>query len=393
MAQEDYVIADQTGVSFLADLNNTLAAIVSNNSGATEPTTMYAYQLWADTNAGILKQRNSANNAWINILTLAGIKSSDIRNTAAGGIAATTVQAALNELDTDKAALAGADFTGPVKSTSGAFNLVTNTALSDAADTLTAAQLIGGEFTITPTAARIQTLDTATNIISALSGSVDNSNFEFTIVNLAAFDVTVATASGVTLVGSMVVNNGSANFRIRRTSSSSVSVTRLETVSSSSGINLQTPVATTSGTSIDFIDIPSGAKRFTFTLNGVSTNGSSNYIIQLGDAGGFETSGFLGAMIRFGNSPDNHANTSGHNFVNPSADKFYYGQVTFQLSSSAAFTWSGSSNTSMQDASANFSAISSSSKALSAELTQIRITTAGGSDTFDAGSVTLSLEF
>ena len=112
MAQEDYVIADQTGVSFLSDLNDTLAAIVSNNSGATEPATMYAYMFWADTTAGILKHRNAANNAWINVFTLVGIKASDIRNTAAGTIAATTVQAALNELDTEKAALAGATFTG-----------------------------------------------------------------------------------------------------------------------------------------------------------------------------------------------------------------------------------------------------------------------------------------
>jgi hypothetical protein len=66
MAQEDYVIEDQTGVSFLGDLNNTLEAIVSNNSGATQPTLMYPYQWWADTTSGILKQRNTANNAWIN---------------------------------------------------------------------------------------------------------------------------------------------------------------------------------------------------------------------------------------------------------------------------------------------------------------------------------------
>jgi len=112
MAQEDYVIADQAGVSFLADLNNTLAAIVSNNSGATEPTTMYAYQLWADTNAGILKQRNSTNNAWIDILRLTGITSVDIRNAPAGGIGAFNVQAALNELDTDKYAKAGGTMTG-----------------------------------------------------------------------------------------------------------------------------------------------------------------------------------------------------------------------------------------------------------------------------------------
>jgi len=228
MAQEDYVIADQTGVSFLADLNNTLAAIVSNNSGATEPATMYAYQMWADTNAGILKQRNSANNAWINILTLAGIKSSDIRNTPAGSIAATTVQAALNELDTEKAALAGATFTGPATSLAGDFNLVSNAALSDAAATLTVTALINGEFTITPTVARILTLDTAANIISALSGSINGSNFKFTIVNLAAFDVTLATASGLTLVGNMIVNNGSATFRVRRLSGTTVSVTRLD---------------------------------------------------------------------------------------------------------------------------------------------------------------------
>ena len=65
MAQQDYVIADQTGVSFLADVNLNLAAIVSNNSGATEPATKYAYQWWADTTSGILKQRNAANSAWI----------------------------------------------------------------------------------------------------------------------------------------------------------------------------------------------------------------------------------------------------------------------------------------------------------------------------------------
>tara|TARA_R110000803_G_scaffold1708_5_gene5541 strand:+ start:4330 stop:5544 length:1215 start_codon:yes stop_codon:yes gene_type:complete len=125
----------------------------------------------------------------------------------------------------------GGALTGQATSTAGDFNLVVNTALSDAAATLTAAQLIGGEFTITPTVSRIQTLDTAANIISSLSGSQDGSNFTFTVVNLAAFDVTIATAAGVTLVGNMVVNNGNALFRVRRLSASTVSVTRLETIS------------------------------------------------------------------------------------------------------------------------------------------------------------------
>jgi len=71
MAQHDYVIANQSGAAFRADLNNGLAAIVSQNSGSSQPSTTYAYQWWADTTTGLLKQRNAANNAWITIGTLA----------------------------------------------------------------------------------------------------------------------------------------------------------------------------------------------------------------------------------------------------------------------------------------------------------------------------------
>jgi hypothetical protein len=71
MAQADYVVANGTGAAVRSDLNGQLAAIVSNNSGVTEPATMYAYQWWADTTTGLLKLRNAANNAWITIGTLA----------------------------------------------------------------------------------------------------------------------------------------------------------------------------------------------------------------------------------------------------------------------------------------------------------------------------------
>ena len=71
MAQHDYVIANGTGAAVRSDLNNGLAAIVSNNSGASEPATMYAYQWWSDTTTGLLKLRNAANNAWVTVGTLA----------------------------------------------------------------------------------------------------------------------------------------------------------------------------------------------------------------------------------------------------------------------------------------------------------------------------------
>ncbi len=72
MAQHDYNIANQSGAAFRQDLNNALAAIVSNNSGAVEPSTTFAYQFWADTTAGVLKQRNAANSAWVTLFQLDG---------------------------------------------------------------------------------------------------------------------------------------------------------------------------------------------------------------------------------------------------------------------------------------------------------------------------------
>ena len=71
MAQHDYVIANGTGAAVRSDLNGALAAIATNNSGATEPTTTYAYQWWPDTTTGLLKIRNAANSAWVTVGTLA----------------------------------------------------------------------------------------------------------------------------------------------------------------------------------------------------------------------------------------------------------------------------------------------------------------------------------
>ena len=65
MSNADYVLGNQSGASFRAELNTILAAVVSNNSSSSEPSVKFAYMWWADTSAGLLKQRNSANNAWI----------------------------------------------------------------------------------------------------------------------------------------------------------------------------------------------------------------------------------------------------------------------------------------------------------------------------------------
>ena len=72
MATHDYVLDNASGADFRADLNNALAAIVSNNSNSSSPSTTYAYQWWADTSNNVLKIRNSANNDWIELFQLDG---------------------------------------------------------------------------------------------------------------------------------------------------------------------------------------------------------------------------------------------------------------------------------------------------------------------------------
>ena len=72
MSQSDYVVSNGTGAAVRSDINGQLAAIVTQNSGATEPATTYAYMKWADTTAGVMKMRNGANSAWIELFELDG---------------------------------------------------------------------------------------------------------------------------------------------------------------------------------------------------------------------------------------------------------------------------------------------------------------------------------
>ena len=148
---------------------------------------------------------------------------------------------------------------------------------------------------------------------------------------------------------------------------------------------LASPQATTSGTSIDFTSIPSGTKFITINFSGVSTNGSSDAIIQIGDSGGVETSGYTGSNVDSTQS-GGVAFSAGFILDNlQSAGETYTGIVTLTLLNSSSNIWAmtgvlGKSST------VTFSA---GGKTLSAELDRVRLTTTNGSDTFDAGSVNI----
>lgn len=94
MSQHDMVLDNAVGASIRADLNLALLAIASLNSGATEPATKYAYMYWCDTTSGWLKQRDSANAAWILRAPLGTGAAVDVASAATLDLTANTASSA-----------------------------------------------------------------------------------------------------------------------------------------------------------------------------------------------------------------------------------------------------------------------------------------------------------
>jgi hypothetical protein len=151
-----------------------------------------------------------------------------------------------------------------------------------------------------------------------------------------------------------------------------------------------TAQASTSGTAIDFTGIPSWVKRITVMFNGVSTSGTSIPLIQIGDSGGIETTGYLGSCswIRSG-TPVSASPTTGLGLVaNPLAADVMHGQAV--LVNMESNVWSLVFNGALSSAANTLNA--GASKTLSATLDRVRITTTNGTDTFDAGTINILYE-
>jgi len=144
---------------------------------------------------------------------------------------------------------------------------------------------------------------------------------------------------------------------------------------------------TASGTSVDFTSIPSWVKRITVVFNGVSTNGTSNLLLQLGDSGGIENTGYTSRSQTTGASATSTAGFILTVSLSTSADTFN-GAVFLNFLSANTWTESAIINHTGQ----NVLPYSAGSKTLSDVLTQVRITTVNGTDTFDAGSINILYE-
>lgn len=146
-------------------------------------------------------------------------------------------------------------------------------------------------------------------------------------------------------------------------------------------------VAAAGQTFIEFA-IPTYAKRITVCYKGLSTNGASNHLIQIGPVGGVEASGYGGGAY----TPATWAVNAAGFLITALANAAYdlTALATLALADAATNTWvlaaAGIATT------ANTSSTAGGHKALAGALTRVRITTVNGTDTFDAGAVSVMWE-
>jgi hypothetical protein len=149
-----------------------------------------------------------------------------------------------------------------------------------------------------------------------------------------------------------------------------------------------TAVAASSGTAVLFTSIPSWVKRITVMFNEVSLSGTDSILVQLGDAGGLETTGYVASSTgTTGASGSTSSSTSGFIVASTLASYINSGALVLTLMGSNLWIASGSGKLAT-----NTSWFGGGSKTLSDTLTQLNITVTGA-NTFDgAGTVNILYE-
>jgi hypothetical protein len=163
--------------------------------------------------------------------------------------------------------------------------------------------------------------------------------------------------------------------------SAAIASTKLSGVGFTSG----TAVATTSGTAFDFTGIPATAKLIIISFNEVSLTGGNDLFVQLGDSGGFETTGYISTGGYFGASTGYNDHTTAFHITGYDASATFSATFFLTLVDISTNTWvashSGKANTTLLS-------VGGGSKSLSDTLTQVRITR-NSTNTFDAGKLNI----
>lgn len=157
-------------------------------------------------------------------------------------------------------------------------------------------------------------------------------------------------------------------------------------------LTLGTAVASTSGTAVNFIGIPSWAKRITVSLAGVSVSGSSStFTLRIG-SGSILATGYSCTTMGGSSGVVTTSPTDGFSFTSQiyNATNLINGTVTLTLVNSSTNTWVASGMLFAGNTQAF--GFMTGSIALSGSLDRVRFTTVAGTDTFDAGSINIIYE-
>jgi len=227
---------------------------------------------------------------------------------------------------------------------------------------------------------------TANGIAGTANTALSNANAAVVTANAASVTATNAytTANAISATASSALST--ANAALPKAGGTMTGVITYD--AAQPRLVSGTSVASTSGTSIDFTSIPSWVKRITVMFAGVSTNGTSSVLAQLGDAGGIETTGYGGSSTLLGTTAVTDNYTTGFGDRNQNAAAVRTGAWTLSLVGSN--TWVCSGVIGRSDSTALTT--TAGTKTLSDTLDRIRITTVGGINTFDAGSINILYE-
>ena len=151
-------------------------------------------------------------------------------------------------------------------------------------------------------------------------------------------------------------------------------------------MQLTAEVATTSGTIIEIPNIPNWAKEIEINFKGVSTNGTSNSLIQVGN-GTFVVTGYSSVSTSMDSTVVTSVYTSGFEIRGANASNMISGVIKINLIGNNSYVASG-----VLGSSVGASFVVNGNITLSSVLDRIRITTVNGTDTFDAGSISLLIK-
>jgi hypothetical protein len=215
--------------------------------------------------------------------------------------------------------------------------------------------------------------------------SVSTATTSFT-ASISGTTMTVtAVGSGTIAVGQLITGTGVT---------AGTTITALGTGSGSTGtytVSASQTVASTTITilGLDFTGIPSWAKRITLMFQGISLNGTSNFLIQLGTGGTPTTSGYVSGSSSLGAAVASITSSVGFAMqVGSFAAYSISGSVVFANLSSNIWTANGIGGYGGVTGTITVGGYIS----LGGTLNMLRLTTVNGTDTFDAGSVNILYE-